>query len=139
MTLCNDITITVADRQRLGTLIDNAATKWTVDPRSLSDLEMELERAAAVDPHEVPGDVVTMNSTVRLRDLNDGETFEYTLVYPRDANAAEDRVSILAPIGTAILGCRAGDVVEWPVPAGVARLQVEEVVFQPERAGDFDR
>jgi regulator of nucleoside diphosphate kinase len=139
MTLCNDITITVADRQRLGTLIDNAATKWTVDPRSLNDLEMELERAAAVDPHEVPRDVVTMNSTVRLRDLDDGETFEYTLVYPRDANAAEGRVSILAPIGTAILGCKAGDVVEWPVPAGKTRLRIEDVIFQPERAGDFDR
>lgn len=139
MTLCNNITITVADRQRLGTLLDNAATKWTVDPKSLSDLEMELERAAAVDPQEVPGDVVTMNSTVRLRDLDDGETFEYTLVYPRDANAAEGRVSILAPIGTAILGCRAGDFVEWPVPAGTTRLRIEDVVFQPERAGDFNR
>jgi regulator of nucleoside diphosphate kinase len=139
MTLCNDITITVADRQRLGTLIDNAATKWTVDPKSLSDLEMELERAEAVDPHEVPGDVITMNSTVVLRDLDDGETFEYTLVYPPDANAAEGRVSILAPIGMAILGCKAGDVVEWPVPAGTTRLRIEDVVFQPERAGDFAR
>lgn len=139
MTLCNEITITVVDRQRLGTLLDNAATKWRVDPESLSDLEVELERATAVDPHQVPADVVTMNSTVRLRDLDDGETFEYTLVYPRDANAAEGRVSILAPIGTAILGCKAGDVVEWPIPAGVARLRLEEVVFQPERAGDFDR
>jgi regulator of nucleoside diphosphate kinase len=74
-----------------------------------------------------------------LRDLDDGETFEYTLVYPRDANAAEGRVSILAPIGTAILGCKAGDVVEWPVPAGTARLRIEDVVFQPERAGDFAR
>ena len=139
MILCNDITITVADRQRLGTLIDNAATKWTVDPKSLGDLGVELERAEAVDPHEVPGDVVTMNSTVRLRDLDDGETFEYTLVYPRDANAEENRVSVLAPVGTAIFGCRAGDEVEWPVPAGKVRLRVEEVVFQPERAGDFDR
>ena len=139
MTHCKDITITVADRQRLGTLVDNAATKWTVDQKLINDLEVELERAEAVDSHDVPGDVVTMNSTARLRDLDTGESFDYTVVYPRDANAEENRVSVLAPVGTAIFGCRAGDEVEWPVPAGTVRLRVEEVVYQPERAGEFDR
>ena len=131
--------ITSADRRRLGTLIDTAAQDRLVDRRYLDDLEAELERAVAVEPRDVPADVITMNSAVRLRDLEADEALELTLVYPRDASPAEGRVSILAPIGTAIIGYRTGDVIEWPVPAGTARLKVEDVVYQPESAGDYDR
>jgi regulator of nucleoside diphosphate kinase len=105
----------------------------------LIDLELELERAEVVDPHEIPPDVITMNSTARLRDRETGESFEYTLVYPRDADADQQRVSVLAPVGTAIIGCRTGDVIEWPVPAGITRLEVEDVIYQPESAGRYDR
>jgi regulator of nucleoside diphosphate kinase len=80
-----------------------------------------------------------MNSTVRLRDLDADETLEFTLVYPRDADPDEGRVSVLAPIGTALIGYRAGDVIQWPVPAGTTRLKVEDVVYQPESAGHYDR
>ena len=80
-----------------------------------------------------------MNSVVRLRDLDSGETEEYELVYPADADMAHNRISVLAPIGTAILGYRLGDVIEWPVPAGLRRLRVEEVLYQPERAGVLHR
>jgi regulator of nucleoside diphosphate kinase len=131
--------ITRADRQRLGTLIDKAAQVGLVERRYLDHLEAELERAIPVEPQEVPADVITMNSTVRLRDLDAGETFEFTLVYPRDASPDEGRISVLAPIGTAIIGYRTGDVIKWPVPAGTIRLKVEEVVYQPESVGHFDR
>jgi regulator of nucleoside diphosphate kinase len=77
---------------------------------------------------ELPPDVVTMNATVRLRDLETGEEETYTLVYPADADIAENKLSVLAPVGTALLGYRAGDVVEWPVPAGVSRFRIEEVL-----------
>jgi regulator of nucleoside diphosphate kinase len=87
----------------------------------------------------VLGDVITMNSTVRLRDLDTDETFEYTLVYPQDANTDEDKVSVLAPVGTALIGNRVGDEIEWPVPSGTIHLKVEEVTYQPERVGEFDR
>ena len=83
---------------------------------------------------EIPPDVVTMGSTVRLTDLQTGEEETYTLVYPNDADIDENKLSVLAPIGTALLGYRAGDVVEWPVPAGVRRFRVEEVLSQPARA-----
>lgn len=86
---------------------------------------------------DVPPDVITMNSTARLRDLDTDEVFDYTLVYPRDAEA--QRISILAPVGSALLGYRIGDVIEWPIPAGTIRLKVEQVMYQPERAGDLDR
>jgi regulator of nucleoside diphosphate kinase len=75
-----------------------------------------------------------MNSTVRLRDLDTGEEETYTLVYPAQANVEENRISVLAPVGTAIIGYRVGDAVTWRVPGGRVRLRVEEVLYQPERA-----
>jgi regulator of nucleoside diphosphate kinase len=139
MIASKNIVITTTDRQRLGTLVEKARYQGLAEPRLLSDLEFELERAEAVDSHEVPGDVVTMNTAVRLRDLETDETFEYKLVYPREADALQNRVSVLAPVGTAIIGCRKGDVVEWSVPAGKVRLAIEDVLYQPESAGDFAR
>jgi regulator of nucleoside diphosphate kinase len=134
-----DIVITDADRRRLGTLIERAATDGLGGRRYLDDLEHELDRAHVVDPREVPRDVITMNSTVRLRDLDTDEIETYTLVYPRDVDIDENRISVLAPIGTAMIGYRVGDVIEWLVPDGVARLRVEEVVYQPEFAGVWDQ
>jgi regulator of nucleoside diphosphate kinase len=128
------ILVTDEDRRRLGTLIERASNVGLVDRRYINDLEEELERAAMVAPEDVPGDVVTMNSTVRLRDLDTGEEETYTLVYPAQANAEENRISVLAPVGTAIIGYRVGDTVTWRVPGGRVRLRVEEVLYQPERA-----
>lgn len=131
--------ISHADRKRLKALIDSARMDSRVREDDLAPLESELSRADVVPADKVPPDVVTMNSVVRLRDLDSVVTEEYELVYPADADITHHRLSILAPIGTAILGYRAGDVVEWPVPAGRRRrLRVEEVVYQPERAGVLD-
>jgi regulator of nucleoside diphosphate kinase len=74
---------------------------------------------------------------VSLRDLDSGEQMQVSLVYPSAADAAAKKISILAPIGTAILGYRTGDTVEWEVPAGVRRLKIEDVLYQPEASGDF--
>ena len=127
--------ISHADRERLVALIDSARLDTRVREDYLAALEGELSQARVVPLGKVPADVVTMNSVVRLRDLDSGETEEYELVYPADADVSLNRISILAPIGTAILGYRLGDVIEWPVPAGLRRLRVEEVLYQPERAG----
>jgi regulator of nucleoside diphosphate kinase len=131
--------ISHADRERLNALIDSARMDSRVREDSLAALEAELGRARVVPAGEVPPDVVTMNSVVRLRDLDSDETEEYELVYPAEADVEQNRISVLAPIGTAILGYRLGDVIEWPVPAGLRRLRVEEVLFQPERAGALHR
>lgn len=129
-----NILITDEDRRRLGTLIERAATVGLVDRRYIDDLQQELERAGVVAPDEMPDDVITMNSMVRLKDLDSGEIETYTLVYPAQADIQENRISVLAPVGTAIIGYRVGDVVKWPVPGGHVRLRVEEVL-QPETAG----
>ncbi|HSV27617.1 MAG TPA: nucleoside diphosphate kinase regulator, partial [Sedimentisphaerales bacterium] len=97
----------------------------------------ELKRAKVVPSTKIPSNVVTMNSKVLLRDMNTLETTEYTLVFPKDANIEAGAISVLAPIGTAILGYREGDSVEWAVPAGVRRIQIEKVLYQPEAAGDY--
>jgi regulator of nucleoside diphosphate kinase len=131
--------ISQADRERLESLIDSARTDSGVREYYLAALEGELSRARVVPAGQVPADVVTMNSVVRLRDLDSAVTEEYELVYPEDADITRHRVSVLAPIGTAILGYRLGDVIEWPVPAGRWRLRVEKVLYQPERAGALHR
>lgn len=95
----------------------------------------ELDIAEIVAPEEIPPDVVTMNSTVRLRAVRSKEIETYTLVYPQNANIAVGKLSVLAPIGTAILGYRVGDTVQWKVPKGLIRFKIEELVFQPERDG----
>jgi len=86
----------------------------------------------------VPPDVITMNSRVRLYDLDADEELIFTLVFPEDADPAENKISVLAPIGMAMLGYRVGDTFEWEVPAGISRLRVLEILYQPEAAGDYD-
>jgi len=115
------------DRDQLMPLIDSARLDSRVSLENLIVLERELTRADVVPPGEVPPDVVTMNSVVTFRDLATGEEESYTLVYPRDADLLQDRISIFAPIGTALLGYRVGDVIEWRVPAGKRRLEITEV------------
>lgn len=103
-------------------------------------LEAELARAEVVEPDAIPADVITMNSTARMLDESDGSERELTLVYPKDADGRPDRVSILAPVGSALLGLRIGASIEWPVPGGrKVRLKVLSIGYQPEAAGELDR
>jgi regulator of nucleoside diphosphate kinase len=107
--------------------------------RYLEELDEELDRAESMKPQEIPHDVITMNSTFRLRNADTDEEMVYTLVFPGEADSAKGKISILAPIGTAVLGCKIGDNIEWEVPAGLKRFRVEGIVYQPEAAGDFHR
>ncbi len=131
------IYITQIDLQRLCRVVAAELELSTGGNRHLNELIAELERAEVVLSDEIPDDVVTMNSTVVLRDIDTDETETYTLVYPNHADIARNRLSVLAPVGTAILGYQVGDVIRWRVPSGVRRLRVEDVIFQPERVGAF--
>jgi regulator of nucleoside diphosphate kinase len=124
------ITVAEDDRARLAALIHRAIDHGQ-DTSPLAALAGELRRARVVPRAQVPRDVVKMNSTVRLRDLEADEDETYTLVYPHEADISAGRLSVLAPVGTALLGYRVGDVIEWPVPAGVARFRIEEVTPGP--------
>ncbi|HET7212837.1 MAG TPA: nucleoside diphosphate kinase regulator [Terriglobia bacterium] len=129
------IYVTESDKARLEDLFGYFTSVWKRDQRYVDALRRQLERAEVVAPAEIPADVVTMNSQVRVRDLGSGKVTVYTVVFPPDADFSRNRISILAPIGTALLGLRVGDVVEWKVPAGTRRLKVESVLYQPEAAG----
>jgi regulator of nucleoside diphosphate kinase len=133
-----DIYITKFDLARLRELVEVGLSFKERDREYLESLQTELDRAHIVDPAAIPHDVVTMNSRVRLKDRETGEETIFTLVFPSDADIEANKISILAPIGTAILGYRAGDLVEWPVPAGMKRLRIEAVLYQPEAAGRYD-
>ena len=105
-----------------------------------ADLENELARAEILEPEAIPASVVTMNSTVRFKVESSGETFTMTLVYPKDVDGSSDKISILAPVGSALLGLSENDLIEWPKPGGGSlAVRIEAVVFQPERAGLFHR
>ena len=125
------IIIAEEDRARLDALIRRALDHPGHPTVYLAALAGELRRARVVPRAQMPRDVVAMNSTVRLKDLETGEEETYTLVYPHEADIELNRLSVLAPVGTALLGYRAGDVIEWPIPAGVTRFRVEEVLSQP--------
>jgi regulator of nucleoside diphosphate kinase len=126
--------MTQQDRQELHDLIEICRARPNGAANNVDALEREVSRSRVLDGSVIPPDVITMNSRVRLRDMDSDEVEIYTLVYPAKADPGKNRISVLAPVGTAILGCRKGDVIEWPVPAGVRRLLVEDVLYQPERA-----
>lgn len=127
-----DIFITEEDHEKLLQLIAGARQHRRRDLAHIEQLDAELERAHLVPASEIPPDVVTMNSRVLLRDLDTGAEMVMTLVFPRDANVDEQKVSVLAPLGTAILGYREGDTIEWQMPGRTRHLRVERVLYQPE-------
>lgn len=132
-----EITISTTDADRLDKLL--ASLPSTRFP-GRAELEAELARANIVEPREVPPTVVTMNSTVKFTAESSDEEFELTLVYPKDADTSGKTISILAPVGSALLGLSQGDSIEWPKPGGgVMKVRVTEVIYQPERAGAFHR
>lgn len=131
------IYVTVSDMDRLGRLV-LAAISDAPDLEPLRALDRELDRAQAVRPEEIPPDVITMNSKLRMTDLTSGTQRIVTLVYPDQAND-DDRVSILSPLGTALLGYRVGDEIRWETPTGDLHLRIEELLYQPEAARDFSR
>jgi len=132
------IYITESDMERLQDFLVAPTTAGGRDKDHLKELAEELNRAEVVPSKNIPGDVITMNSRVRLRDLDSGEELIYTLVFPEKADPQQNKISILAPIGTALIGFRVGDMISWKVPRGVRRLKVEKVLYQPEASGHYE-
>jgi regulator of nucleoside diphosphate kinase len=126
------IVITEPDYDRLRRLIESSRQFRHRDAEHLAALEEELERATVVQPGEVPHNTVTMNSRVSVRDLNDGREMTYQIVFPGNADVAKNRISVLAPIGTGLLGYSAGTTIEWRVPSGMRRLRILHVEYRSE-------
>ena len=131
------IVLSSLDLDRIEALL--AAMPASVFPGK-ADLQAELDRADVVAPEEIPPHVVTMNSTVQFFIVETGKEFCLTLVYPRDMDGSTDRLSIFAPVGSALLGLSVGDELAWPGPGGKSMtVQVKAILYQPESAGEMHR
>ena len=125
------IVLSRTDVERIEALLDRLPP---AQAQAHAALQAELERAEVREPAAMPTDVVTMNSVVSFEDER-GERLTLTLVYPAAAGAP-GTVSILAPVGSALLGLTRGQQIDWPMPDGqLRRLRVVEVTYQPETAG----
>ena len=130
------IFITESDKDKLLKIINKAQHEDFNDNVNLKDLEAEITRANVTSIDELPNNVITMNSTAIL--LIEGDEEEYTLVYPSEADISKNKISVLSPIGTAILGYSEGDIVKWEVPKGTVDINIKKVLFQPEASGNYD-
>lgn len=129
------ITISSLDMERIEALLE----KHTAPFPGREALEAELDRADVLDPQDMPPNVVTMNSTVRFTLLETGKGSTLTLVYPKEMDGSGDKVSILAPVGIALLGLAVGDECQMPGPTGQVTVRVDALEFQPESAGELHR
>lgn len=126
-----NIFVTESDYNRLMKLIPSVKSAF-------ESLEEELGRAIIVRSDEISPDVVTMRSKIRFSDLDTHEEWAVTLVYPDEANLDEGKISILAPVGSALIGLSAGETIEWPLPNGKTRkLKITQVLYQPEAQGEY--
>lgn len=130
---------TEIDRERLGHLIERVRSENEQGNFSyINRLEEKLEYAESVAPEQIPPDVVTMRSKVSFKDLDSGDKYVYSIVFPMEVNSDEGKISILAPLATALLGHKSGDTIEFQAPSRLRRLKIEEILYQPESAGDLN-
>jgi regulator of nucleoside diphosphate kinase len=132
-----DIYITQYDLERLLKVLRELPEKKHVTNFSVQELEDELNRGIVVSPKEVPENVITMNSRVLMRDVESGNDMTLWLVFPDKVDAVKNPVSILSPLGTAMIGYKVGDVFEWESPSGTKKIEVLDILYQPERVGNF--
>lgn len=132
-----NIVVSSVDMERLETLLHALPSAQSATRHALLE---ELSRAELVEPADMPPHVVTMNSRVRFALDQPAEEFTLTLAYPKDMHSGDDRISVLAPVGNALIGLAAGDSIDWTRPDGAAfKLTVLDVLYQPERAGELHR
>jgi len=131
------IYITDSDVKRLQELIETSREFHTTDETYLKELEKELNRSKVVDSKKIPKDIITMDTKVCIKDLDTNKEEVCWLVFPANADPNHNRVSILTPIGTALLGYKTGDIIEWKVPGGIRKLKIKKILYQPETAGNY--
>ena len=129
------IRVTDFDSRRLQSLIEGSKLMDRRDAGSVDRLERHLDEAEVTPAGHIGPDVVTMSSQVLVADIDNGETFDFQIVFPRAADAASGKISVLAPLGMAVLGRSVGEEITWKVPGGLRRLRVDRVLYQPEREG----
>jgi len=126
------------DYARIKKCISDAKQFKSITNDEANRLVKELESAKIVEPEAIPSNVVTMNSIVKLSFLNNNKQVQFQIVYPDQANLKENKISIFSPIATALIGYGVTDEIEWIVPAGLTKIRIDEIIYQPEAAGDYN-
>ena len=130
------LTVTQLDYTRLTRLIQDMRNNKAIDPKYLGYLGLELQKAAIVNPAKITPEFITMNSVMDVEFLQSGRKMELRLVYPGEADFPKGLISVLSPLGCALLGYKAGDIIQFEAPAGTQKVRVEKVVYQPEANGE---
>lgn len=125
------------DYARIKKCINDAKQFRSISNTEAEKLMKELDSAKIVEPEAVPSNVVTMNSIVKLSFLNNSKQIQFQIVYPDQANIKDNKISIFSPIATALIGYKIKDEIEWIVPAGLTKIRIDEILYQPEAAGDY--
>jgi len=133
----NQIILNRLDFTRIKRCITEAQEAKSIGNSEAEKLLTELESARIVRPEEIPSDVVSMNSIVKISFKNNSRQVQFQIVYPDQANLKENKISIFSPIATALIGYKVGDEIEWVVPAGLTKIKIDEIIYQPEAAGDY--
>lgn len=132
------IILSKLDYTRISESIKHAKQLGKIAATEASKLLTELSNAKVVESQDIPADVVTMNSIIKISFLSSDKVVQFQLVYPDNANIKENKISIFSPISTALIGYKVGDEIEWVVPSGLTKIKIIEIIYQPEAAGDFD-
>lgn len=132
-----NIIVNRLDYARIKKCINDAKQFNSISNAEAQNLLKELNSAEIVEPEAIPSNVVTMNSIVKLS-FSDGKKVQFQIVYPDQANLRENKISIFSPIATALIGYKVADEIEWIVPAGLTKIVIEEIIYQPEAAGDYN-
>lgn len=132
-----EIIINRLDYSRIKKCISDAKQFNSISNAEAEKLTNELNSAKIVEPEAIPSNVVTMNSIVKLSFINNNKQVQFQIVYPDQANLKENKISIFSPIATALIGYKVADEIEWIVPSGLTNIRIEEIIYQPEAAGDY--
>lgn len=134
----SQVIITKQDFNKIHRSITDAKARNSIKKEEAEKLLAELKSAKIVEQDQIDGDVVTMNSIVKIHFQNNKTTMEFQLVYPADANIKEKKISIFSSVASALIGYKVGDEIDWLIPFGMTKIVIDEIIYQPEAAGDFD-
>ena len=134
----SNIILNRLDYLRIKKCLSDALQHKSINENECKTLMRELDSAKIVDPQDVPGNIVTMNSVVKISFLNNNKQIQFRIVYPDQSNIKENKISIFSPVATALIGYKEKDEIEWILPSGLTKIRIDQIIYQPEASGDFD-
>jgi len=132
-----NIILSSLDVKRIRKYIEDAKQRGKLSDFEIQRLVYEVNTAEIREPHDIPDNIVTMNSEINFSFINLSKQGKIKIVYPDLADVKKGKISIFSPIANALLGHKEGDVIDWIGPMGEMNMRIEKIVYQPEAAGHF--